>query len=247
MSTTGTDDESIEVWSTNAFQAILRSLAPDFERASARRLSIAYRSSAMIMEAIAQGGRADAVIATRRALDALAEQGIVAARGMRNLASTGVGVAVRAGARKPDIGSADALRRALLEAKSVAYSATGMSAVHFMQIIERLGIAEPVKAKAIVHAGGLVGEVIARDDAELGVQMVSELLAVPGVELAGPLPPELQTPTMFAGGVFTGARHAQAALALIELLAQPEAARLYSANGMEPAYSRPGLQGVTPA
>jgi len=236
MSTMRTDDRLIEVWSTNAFQAILRPLAPEFERASGHTVSIAYRSSAMIMEQVAQGGRADAVIATRGALDELGEQGIVTKRGVRDLASTGVGVAVRAGARKPDIGSADALRRALLEAKSVVYSATGMSAVHFVRLLERLGIAEPVKAKAIVHAAGLVGEVVARGEAELGVQMVSELLAVPGVELAGPLPPDIQTPTVFAGAVFTGTKHAQAAGALIEFLMRPDARRVYAASGMEPVH-----------
>lgn len=224
----------IRVWATNAFQAILKPLVPRFEREHGVRLEVSYGSSAVIMARVADGRSADAAIATREALDQLAQRGMVDGGSVRDLASTGVGVAIRAGAARPDLGSSHAVRRTLLAAPSVAYSATGASAAYFQQLIERLGIAQEVRAKAIVYTGGLVGEVVARGEAALGVQMVSEILAVPGVDLAGPLPADIQCTTLFAGGVFMKTAHADVARALVGFLADSDVAATYRAAGMEP-------------
>jgi len=146
-----------------------------------------------------------------------------------------VGVAVLAGAPKPDIGSVEALKRTLLRAASVAYTQEGASGMHFAGVIERLGIANEVKAKAVRQPGGLVGELVAAGKAEIAIQQIPELLAVPGIELVGPLPSEIQLVTVTAAGVFSGAEQAAAARSLIEFLAAPAAARVIQAKGLEPA------------
>lgn len=230
--------DAMEVWSTNAFQAVLKPLAPEFERASGHVLSVKYRSSNMIMAHAAKGQRGDAVVATRPALDELAAQGKLEAASITDLASTGLGIGIRAGADKPDIGSPEALRRTLLAARSIVYSSTGASGLYFSRLIEHLGIVSQVKAKAIVYTGGLIGDVIVRGEAELGAQMVSEILAVPGVELAGELPTEFQYPTMFSAGMFTGTPHPAAVRALAAFLTTPQAQAMYEKAGMRGAALR---------
>jgi len=150
------------------------------------------------------------------------------------VARSGIGVAVRAGAVKPDIGSVDAFRRTFLDAGSVAYTTVGGSGIHFVKMLERLGIADVVRAKARTQPGGIVGELVARGEAELAVQQVSELLPVEGIELVGPFPPELQLIAVFTGGVSSHARHADAAQALLRFFAAPEALEVIKAKGMDP-------------
>ena len=136
------------------------------------------------------------------------------------------------GLPKPDISSPDELKRALLDAKSIAYTRTGASGMHFAKVIERLGIADQVKAK--IPAGGSVGELVARGEAEMAVQQIPELLAAPSIQYGGPLPPELQNFTVFSAAVLTGARQAEAAKALVDFLTTPAAVRVFKAKGMEP-------------
>jgi molybdate transport system substrate-binding protein len=229
MSNPGT----LDVWATNAFQSVLKPLAGPLERA-ASTLTITYRSSNMILVEAAKGGRADALIATRPALDDLARQGVVLAESITDLASVGLGLGIRAGAPRPDLSSPDAVRRALLATRSVVYSATGASATHFMRMVEQLGIANEVKQKAIVYTGGLVGDVIVRGEAELGAQMVSEILAVPGVALAGDLPSEFRQPTMFAAALFAQSRHHDISRAVIGVLTSAHVRSVYEAAGMKP-------------
>ena len=174
------------------------------------------------------------VILTRPTLDDLIKQGKVATGGGKDLARWGVGVAVQAGLPKPDINSADGLKRALLDAKSIAYTKTGASGIHFAKVVERLGITDPVNAKAKVPAGGSVGELVARGEAEMAVQQIPELLAVPSIQYVGPLPPEFQNFTVFSAGVLTGARQAEAAKDLLNFLTTAAAARVFKTKGMEP-------------
>ncbi|MGE5465681.1 MAG: substrate-binding domain-containing protein [Methanocella sp.] len=232
-----TDTATMDLWATNAFQSVLKPLAEPLLQASGGALSIVYRSSNMILAEVAKGGRADALIATRPALEQLAREGIVKRDSIVELASTGLGIGIRAGSPRPDLSTPDAVRQALLDARSVVYSATGASATYFLQMIEQLGIANEVKAKAIVYAGGLVGEVVAKGEADLGAQMVSEILAVPGVELAGELPAQFQQPTMFAAALFEQTQHADLAGALLRVLTSERARPVYVAAGMKPASS----------
>jgi len=224
----------LRVLATNALRTVILERVPQFDLARGHLTSVDFGSANSILSRILGGEEADLLIATGTAIDELVARGAVIAGTRVDLASAGIGVCVRAGARRPDVGSVAAFRLALLDAKSVAYTLTGQSGVYFASVIERLGIAAEIKAKAAVSAGGLIGEVVARGDAELGVQQISEILAVPGVELVGPLPPELQLMTLFSAGICTGTRQAETARALIRFLATPDTARLMRTKGLEP-------------
>jgi len=141
---------------------------------------------------------------------------------------------VRAGTPKPDIGTTEGFKRALLEAKSVAYTTQGASGQYFAGLLVKLGIADEVRAKAKIMPSGFVGELVAKGKAELAVQQISELMTVSGIELAGPLPPELQTYTMFAAAVSASAKEPAAARAFVKFLSALDALPVIKAKGMEP-------------
>lgn len=154
-----------------------------------------------------------------------------------DLARSSIGVAVRAGAPKPDISSVDALRRTLLEAKSIAYSDSASGVYISTELFKRLGIADQVAGKSRMIPAEPVGAVVARGEAEIGFQQVSELKPIAGIDLVGPLPPELQKITIFSAGIVVGAREPDAARALIAFLASPAAAAAIKESGMEPMSS----------
>ncbi len=152
-----------------------------------------------------------------------------------DLARSGIGIAVRKGAAKPDIASPEALKRALIAAKSVAHSKSGMSGIYFPTVLARLGIAEEMRPKIVMPDPGTpVGELVAKGDAELGVQQISELLPVAGVEVVGPLPPSLQKITTFTAGVLAAAKDPKGAAALVKFLAS-RSPPLLARMGLEPA------------
>jgi molybdate transport system substrate-binding protein len=166
-------------------------------------------------------------------LDELAKLGRTAAGSNVTIARSGVGIAVRTGTPRPDIGTPEALKRTLLDAKSIAYTSSGQSGTYFAGLIERLGIAAEVKAKAKIPAGGSTGELVVKREADMAVQQMPELLATPGLDVV-PLPPQLQNMTAFAAGVGAAAQQAEGAQALIRFLTTPAAARVIKAKGMEP-------------
>ena len=231
---TFTQAAEIRVLSTNGVRSALVELLPQFERTTGHKVSIDYDTANILFGRVKEGESADLAILTRPIIDDLIKQGKIAGGVGTDLARSGVGVSVRAGIPKPDISSAKALKAALLDAKSIAFTQTGASGIHFAKVLERLGIADPVNAKAKIPAGGSVGELVAKGEAEMAVQQIPELLAVPGIQYVGPLPPELQNFTVFCAGVLTGARQPEAAKALIDFLKTPEAARVFKAKGMEP-------------
>ena len=224
----------IKLLATNALDAVLRELVPEFERASGHPVSVSYQSTNQILDLVRRGEAADLLIAGRAAIDELAKEGKVAANSSIDLAASGIGVCVKSGAPRPDIGTVEAFKRALLAAKSVAHTATGQSGSYFAGLVDRLGIGDQVRAKAKVSAGGIIGEFVARGEAELGIQQISEVLAVPGVDLVGPLPPEIQKVTVFAAGISSASQQAAAARALIGYLGTASAARVMKAKGLEP-------------
>jgi len=225
----------IRVFSTNAMRAVLPGLAAAFERSSGHAVAIDWSTTVQTLERIRRGETADVVIATAAGLDELTRQGRIVAASRAQLASTLVGIGVRAGTAKPDIGSVEAFARALLKAKSIAYTTLGQSGVHFEQVIDRLGIATQLKSKFKVIPGGLVGEIVVRGEAEIGVQMMSEILAVEGFELVGPFPPGLQQVNTFAAAVLDGSRQAEAAREFVRFLTAPAAMRMMRAHGFESA------------
>jgi molybdate transport system substrate-binding protein len=223
----------IDVLSTLALRGVLVAIADDFHAQTGLSFVAAYKSTNMSLGLIAQGLAADMTIVTREAIDKLVGDGVIVDGSTADVAQSGVGIAVRAGAAKPDISSVDALRRTLKDAKSIAFSRLGASGVHFGHVIERLGIADEVRRKA--HIGdSFVGEVAARGDAEIAVQQISELQAVAGIDIVGPLPDEVQKISVFAAGIFRAARNPDGASALIAYLADPRLAPVVARTGLEP-------------
>ena len=225
---------TIKVFATNSSRAVLDELVPQFERASGNKVAVSYDPAKVMLRRIGNGETADVAILGASALDELINQEKISAGSRRPFARCGVGVAVRAGAPKPDISTVEALKRALLAAKSVAYTQEGASGMHFAGLIEKWGIAARIEAKAVRQPGGLIGEQVAAGKAEIAIQQVPELLAVPGIELVGPLPAEIQLTTTSAIGVFAGTKEAAAANALVQFLCTPAAARVLKAKGLEP-------------
>lgn len=223
----------IRVLTSNALRAVLGELAPAFERAHGHMILPSYDPAQRMLKRIAAGEGADVAISNTLAIDQLTNQGVIAAGSCRTLVRYGVGLAVRAGAPKPDISSVEAFKRVLLDAKSIACTVEGASGIYFTKLIERLGIAEQMNAKAKRRAGGLIGELVASGEAELAVQQVPELMAVSGIELLGSLPPALQNNSVLAAGVFAASKQPQAARALIEFLATADSLRVFQAKGFE--------------
>jgi len=225
----------IKLLTSNSMHGVLDELLPRFEGARGHKVEVSYDPAKVMLARIRAGETADLAILGASAIDALVKEGRIVAASRRELARCGVGVGVRKGAPRPDIGSAKAFRQALLGAKSIAYTLEGASGIHFAGLIERLGIAAQVRAKARTQAGGLVGELVARGEAELAVQQIPEIMAVPGVDYAGPLPKALQLITTSAAGIFADAAQPDAARALLDFLAAPGSARVFEAKGLEPS------------
>jgi molybdate transport system substrate-binding protein len=215
-----------------AFREAFLELVPQFERASGHKVTTLWVPSVQMMTRLKGGETVDLVILSAASLDELVTAGIIANR--VDLARSGIGVAVRAGAPKPDISSGEAVKRAVLAAKSVVYS-TGPSGIYLAGLFERMGIAGQVKAKLKQVQGEPAGGVVARGEAEIGFQQVSELLPVPGIDIVGPLPPDIQQITAFSAGLHVAATEADAAKALVQFLTAPAAAPVIRKKGMEPA------------
>ncbi len=229
----------IRVMSSGGFTAAYRALVPAFERATGNRVVTAYGASMgnapdSIPSRLARGEPADLVILAGPALDRLIAQGRAVAGSRVDLGRSIIGMAVRAGAPRPDIGSVEAFKRTLLDARSIAYSASASGTYLTTELFPRLGIADRVMGKSRKILSERVGTAIARGDAEIGFQQVSELLPIPGIDYVGPLPPELQQVTLFAAGIAVGAAEPEAARSLAAFLASPAAAAVIRKTGLEP-------------
>lgn len=223
---------TITVMASAAFKEAYLELAPQFERASKHKVNNLWVPSVQMMSRLKGGEKVDLVILSADSLDELIKAGIIASR--TDLARSGVGMAVRAGAPKPDISSAEALKRAVLAAKSVVYS-TGPSGIYLAGLFRRMGIEDQVKPKLKQVQGEPAGASVARGEAEIGFQQMSELLPVPGIDIVGPLPPDAQKITTFSAGLHAQANEPDAAKALVQFLTSPEAAPVIRRKGMEPA------------
>jgi molybdate transport system substrate-binding protein len=225
----------MEVLCTNGVKSVMLDLIPAFERERGVKIAVTWGSTQALLKDLESGARGDLAVLTDEAIDALMEHGKVNAGSRIDLARSGIGVAVRKGAKRPDIASPEALKRALLAAKAVAHSKTGLSGIYFPTVLARLGIADEMKGKIVIpDAGTPVGELVAKGDAELGIQQISELLPVAGVEIVGPLPQPLQKITTFSGGVLTAAKEPSLATALLKFVAA-QSPRLLKERGLEPA------------
>jgi molybdate transport system substrate-binding protein len=205
---------TVVVLSSLALKGVLEKSQAQFERTLGERLEMQFDATQAILPRLAAGFRADLLVLTAEAMEDLKKKKSIAEA--RALGSSGIGVAVRAGAPKPDIGSVEALKRALVSASSVAHSKIGASGIYFLQLLERLGVSEQVKR--VVVDKGPVGLVVAAGKAELGVQQLCELEPVPGIDIVGPLPEAVQKVTHFSAGIPANAANAKAARRLMEML-----------------------------
>ncbi|MGY3492786.1 MULTISPECIES: molybdate ABC transporter substrate-binding protein [unclassified Bradyrhizobium] len=224
----------IKVLASGATKEIINEILPAFEKDSGHKVAITFAGTANIKRHIAAGETYDLVIVGAPVIDAFAQQGKIASGTRTDLMKSGVGVAVRAGASKPDIGSSEALKKTLLAAKSIGYS-SGPSGDHVLNLVERMGIADQVKSKMKqVPSGSRISTMIESGEAEIGFQQISELIHEKGIDYLGPLPSELQKITVFSAGLHTGAKEPEAAKALVKALTAPNAATVIKAYGMEP-------------
>jgi molybdate transport system substrate-binding protein len=237
------DAAEVKVMISGGFSAAYRTLVPEFERATKNTVAtVSGPSMGATPEAIPnrlhRGEPADVLIMVGDALDELIKQGKVVADSRVELARSNIGMAVRAGAPKPDISTVDALKRTLLAAKSIAYSDSASGVYLSTVLFQRLGIADQIKGKSRMIPAEPVGAVVARGDAEIGFQQISELLPVQGIDLVGPLPPEVQKVTVFSAGIVTVAKEPDVGRALVKFLASPAAAPAITRSGLEPVTSR---------
>jgi len=232
----GAASAEIKVLTAGAFKQVLLALLPAFEQQTGHKVSV---DNDTVGALTFDGGETfDLAVLTPAAVDDLARKGKFVAGSRKNLARVGVGVVVKEGAPKPDIGSVDAFKKALLAAKSVAYidpAAGGSSGIYVAGLLDKLGIAGEVKPKAKLIPGGAVAQHIANGEAELGIHQISEILPVKGATLVGPLPAEIQNYTVYAAGLGANAKESAAAKMLLDALSGPAGAEVLKSKGMEPA------------
>ena len=224
--------QPILVLSSLALKGVLEKFRPAFEEALGAPLDLRFDATQAILARLSQGASADLLVLTREAMSELETENRVVQPQV--LGSSGVGLAVRAGARKPDIRSVDALIQALVSASSVAHSKVGASGIYFSQILKDLKIDGRLRKRIVVEKGP-VGLVVARGEAELGVQQLCELAPVPGIDIVGPLPEPLQKLTWFSAGIPATAPNPQGAAALLELLRSDSARAAMIESRIQPA------------
>ena len=226
--------DALRVLSTLALKGAVQSLAGHYQSTGGAQIDADFAPTLALLERLRAGEAADVVILTREGLDDLVREGSVAAENCVDLARSYVGIAVKAGAAHPDISTESALRASLLGARSVAYSRLGASGILFAKLIERLGIAADINAKATVIPQGFTAERLVAGEADLAVQQISELKQVEGIEVIGPIPLQLQTPAMFSAGRMVASSKMAQADRLLRYLASSEVAPLLRESGLEP-------------
>jgi molybdate transport system substrate-binding protein len=227
----------IKVLTSVALTAALNELAPKFEEASGDKLDIGYSLIADIRKRMLAGETADVIILSRPVMDELQKQDKFAPNSVVDLAGTPVALAVRAGAPKPDIGTVEALKKTLLNAKSIVYADPakgGASGVYFAHVIDQLGIAVELKPKTILVSGAQAADTVAKGDAEIGVGQTSEIVPVAGAQVLGPLPGAFASTTVFTAGIGGSSKNPDAAKSLIQFLTGPIAKPILSAKGFQP-------------
>jgi molybdate transport system substrate-binding protein len=222
----------IKILSGGAMRSLMVEIVPLFERQSGVKVEIEFRLTSVLQAEIAAGAIFDLALLPRPELDALARAGKIAADSTANVTRSTVGLAVRAGAAKPDIGTVAAFKRTLLGARSIAYS-DGPSGAYIAALMERLGLAAAIKPKTKLTSRP-VAEIVAEGEAEIGIQQIVAILPVKGAELVGPLPDELQSVIIYAAGVATAAKDAVAAREFIAFMRSARVGLLIRGKGMEP-------------
>ena len=226
----------IKVLTAGAYKPVVTALAPEFEQRTGHKLVVDNDTAGALARRIGNGEAFDVVVLPTGGLEQLTKSGKVVAGSTSQLARVAIGVAVKRGAPMPDIGSVAAFKQTLLDARAVAYIdpvAGGSSGIYLSQLFEKMGIAAQIKSKAVLVPGGLVAQRVVNGEADLALHQISEILAVPGATLVGPIPAEIQNYTVYAGGVGAAARDVAAAQALLTLLGSANAQSVLKEKGME--------------
>jgi molybdate transport system substrate-binding protein len=225
----------VKVLTAGAFKPVLMAMVPGFEARTGHKVKVDNDTAGALVRRIRQGEDFDLAVLPPAQLEALAKDGAVSDGSITAVAKVLIGVAVKKGAPMPDIGSTAALRQALLAARAVAYidpASGGSSGIYLAQLFQKMGIAPQIAAKAVLVPGGLVAQRVVDGQADLAIHQISEILAVPGAALVGPLPAEVQNPTVYAAALSTSAADANAALSLLILLASEETQAVLKERGM---------------
>jgi len=226
---------TLKVITSNALRTVFSELLPAFEHAHPVKIDASYDPAKRVQKRLAAGETADVAVSNLPAIERMISENILDAATRREFAHYGIGIAVKAGAAKPDISTVDAFKQTLLNARSIACTIEGASGIYFADLIQRLGIADAVNAKASRQPGGLCAEQLIDGRADIAIQQVPELLAAgKGIELAGLLPAELQKMSVLSAGVFKSSAEAAAGKAFIDFLATPDALRAFKAAGFDP-------------
>jgi molybdate transport system substrate-binding protein len=227
---------AVRVLASNGVQGALNDAIPQCQRAIGHPLTVEFGTTATLKPRIEGGEAFDFTILTSEAIDALIKEGKVAADSRANVARVGIGIGIRAGASKLDVSTPEALKKTLLNAKSITYAAAGASRPPTDKMLATMGIADALKSKTLLLAGAEETSAAVRDaKAEILITLISEIVSAKGLELAGPLPKEFQTYVGFAAGASPNAKNSEAAKAAVKFLTGPKAAAAYKAKGMEPA------------
>jgi molybdate transport system substrate-binding protein len=227
----------IKILSAGAFKPVVVALQPEFEKQTGHKLIVDNDTAGGLARRINGGEAFDVVAMPPGGIEPLVQAGKVAPNTAVRLARVAIGVAVKKGAPAPDISSVAAFQEALLKARAVAMidpAAGGSSGIYLTQLFDKMGIGDRIKAKAVLVPGGLVAERLVNDQADLALHQISEILAVPGATLVGPIPREIQNYTVYAGAIAAGTHHVEAAKALLAALAGPGAQAILKDKGMEP-------------
>ena len=224
----------LRVFTTRSIATVLTKIGADFERRIGRKLSITTDVAIRMVRRINAGEPFDLLVAAPLQIDELIRAGKIISETRTDLARSGIGVAVRTGAPKPDVSSVDAFTDALIAARSIAYLKEGQSGIYVAGVLERLGVADKLRSKLTLPETDIVSELVGRGEIELGIVVITQILTTPGVELAGPLPPEIQSYIKFVGGISANSKSIDAAKELMAFLKTPAAISVMRSQGMEP-------------
>lgn len=225
----------VKLLSSMATRELLNELAADYERSTGQPVLAEAAGGVDVAKRVRAGESVDVVVLSSTAIDSLIAAGSLLPDSRVDLVKSGVAIAVREGAARPDVSSEEALKRAVLGARTLSYS-TGPSGVYLEKLFERWGVLQDIRARIVVPPPGVpVGSLVAQGTVEIGFQQLSELMSLPGITVIGPLPPGIQTITVFSGGVSPGCDRAGMARALLSYMASPAVAAVKARFGMEPA------------
>ncbi|MCX7312045.1 MAG: substrate-binding domain-containing protein [Hyphomicrobiales bacterium] len=225
----------LKIFGSRVTKVIVGELGPQFEKSTGATPVVVADVAAVMKRRIEAGEPFDLAVLVNFQIDELIKKGLLRADSRADIMSSGIGVAVKRGARKPDIGSVAAFKQAMLDAKSVTYLKEGASTIHLRKLFVELGIADAIKAKAVETDGETVSELVADGKVELGLIVIPNIMSVPGAELVGPLPAAINSVVMFTAGISAASSNQAAARALIELLKSPAAKPVIQAKGNDPA------------